>query len=168
MKWIKYIDGISEWTGTAAAWLVVPLTLVVVYEVGMRDFFNLPSKWGYDVCWMLYGAMFMIGGAYTLRHKGHVRIDIVYNVMSPRTQQIFDSVVYAVFFLFVSIVFTWDGIKFAAKAWIVGEKLSTSTWLFPSGIIKTVIPVAYFLLSLQSLAEMIRSLSSLRKGEIKG
>ena len=167
MKWIKYIDGISEWTGVAAAWLVVPLTLVVVYEVVMRDFFNLPSKWGYDVCWMLYGAQFMIGGAYTLRHKGHVRIDIVYNVMSPRTQQIFDSVVYVVFFLFVSIVFTWAGIKFAADAWIVGEKLSTSTWLFPSGFIKTVIPVAYFLLSLQSLAELIRSLSSLRKEEIK-
>ena len=167
MKWIKYIDGISEWTGIAAAWLVVPLTLVVVYEVVMRDFFNLPSKWGYDVCWMLYGAMFMIGGAYTLRHKGHVRIDIVYNVMSPRIRQIFDFVVYVVFFLFVSIVFTWDGIKFAANAWIVGEKLSTSTWLFPSGIIKTVIPVAYFLLTLQSLAELIRSLSSLRKGEIK-
>jgi len=167
MKWIKYIDGISEWTGIAAAWLVVPLTLVVTYEVVMRGFFNLPSKWGYDVCWMLYGAQFMIGGAYTLRHKGHVRIDIVYNVMSPRTQQIFDFMVYLVFFLFVSIVFTWDGIKFAANAWIAGEKLSTSTWLFPSGIIKTVIPVAYFLLSLQSLAELIRSLSSLRKGEIK-
>ncbi len=167
MKWIKYIEGISEWTGIAAAWLVIPLTLVVTYEVVMRDFFNLPSKWGYDVCWMIYGAQFMIGGAYTLRHKGHVRIDIVYNVMSPRTQQIFDFVVYAVFFLFVSIVFTWAGIKFAADAWIAGEKLSTSTWGFPSGIIKTVIPVAYFLLSLQSLGELIRSLSSLRKGEIK-
>jgi TRAP-type mannitol/chloroaromatic compound transport system permease small subunit len=116
---------------------------------------------------MLYGTLFMIGGAYTLLHQGHVRIDIVYNVLSPRAQQIFDSVVYVVFFLFVLIIFTWAGVKFAADAWIVGENLSTSTWRFPSGPIKTVIPVAYFLLSLQSLAELIRCLSSFRKGGIK-
>lgn len=167
MKWIKYIDRISEWTGIIAAWLVLPLTLLVSYEVAMRDFFNQPSNWGYDVCWMIFGLQFMIGGAYTFLHKGHVRIDIVYNVLPLRAQWIFDSVVYVVFFLFVSIVFTWAGIKFAADAWISGEYLSTSTWKFPSAPIKTVIPVAYFLLSLQSLAELIRSLSRLRKRGIK-
>jgi TRAP-type mannitol/chloroaromatic compound transport system permease small subunit len=164
MKWIKYIDRISEWTGTAAAWIVLPLTLLVTYEVVMRDFFNQPSNWGYDICWMIFGTQFMIGGAYTLLHKGHVRIDIVYNVLSPRTQKIFTAVVYVVFFLFVSIVLTWAGIIFAADAWMSGENLSTSTWKFPSAPIKTVIPVAFFLLSLQSLAELIRTLSSLRKG----
>ena len=167
MKWIKHIDRISEWTGIAAAWIVVPLTLLVTYEVVMRDFFNRPSNWGYDVCWMLYGLSFMIGGAYTLLHKGHVRIDIVYNVLPPRIQKIFDAVVYLVFFLFVTIVFTWAGIKFAADAWMSGEYLSTSTWKFPSAPIKTIIPVAYFLLSLQSLAELARCLSSLGKGETK-
>ncbi len=55
MKWIKYIDRISEWTGMAAAWIVLPLTLLVTYEVVMRDFFNQPSNWGYDVCWMIFG-----------------------------------------------------------------------------------------------------------------
>jgi len=164
MKWIKYIDRISERTGRAAAWLVVPLTLLVTYEVVMRDFFNQPSNWGYDVCWMIYGMSFMIGGAYTLLHKGHVRIDIVYNVMPRRMKSVFDSVVYLVFFLFVTIVFTWAGIKFAADAWISGEYLSTSTWKFPSCYIKTVIPVGFFLIGLQSLAELVRSLSNLRKG----
>jgi TRAP-type mannitol/chloroaromatic compound transport system permease small subunit len=135
--------------------------------VVMRDFFNKPSNWGYDVCWMIYGISFMIGGAYTLLHKGHVRIDIVYNVMPPRMQLIFNVVVYTVFFLFVTIVFTWAGIKFAADAWISGEYLSTSTWKFPSAPIKTVIPVGFFLLGLQSLAELVRSLSKLRKGGTK-
>jgi TRAP-type mannitol/chloroaromatic compound transport system permease small subunit len=167
MKWIKYIDRISEWTGRASAWTVLPLTLLVTYEVVMRDFFNQPSNWGYDVCWMIYGMSFMIGGAYTLLHKGHVRIDIVYNVMPPRMKSVFDSVVYLVFFLFVTIVFTWAGIKFAADAWVSGEYLSTSTWKFPSSYIKTVIPVGFFLLGLQSLAELVRSLSNLRKGGTK-
>ncbi len=163
MKWIRHIDRISEWTGIAAAWIVVPLTLLVTYEVVMRFLFNAPSNWGYDVCWMLYGASFMMGGAYTLLHKGHVRIDIVYNVMSPRIKAIFDTVVYLVFFLFVTIVFAWAGIRFASESWSVGEHLSTSTWKFPSGPIKTVIPAAYLLLSLQGLAELVRCLSRLGK-----
>ena len=164
MKWIKHIDRISAWSGTAAAWIVVPLTLLVTYEVVMRYVFNHPSQWGYDTCWMLYGLQFMIGGAYTLLHKGHVRIDIVYNVLSPRKKMIFDVLVYLIFFLSVTIILTWAGVKFAVDAWSAGENLSTSTWKFPSGPIKTVIPVAFFLLGLQSLAELVRSLANLRKG----
>lgn len=163
MKWLKYIDRISEWTGIAAAWITIPLMLVVMYEVVMRHFFNLPTGWGYDTCWMLFGVQFMMGGAYTLLHQGHVRIDIVYNLLSPRAKLIFDAVVYIVFFLFVTVLLTWAGVKFAADAWRTGENLSTTNWLFPSGPIKTVIPVAFFLLILQSLAELIRNLSILLK-----
>ncbi len=167
MKWFKSIDRISEWTGIAAAWITIPLMLVVVYEVAMRKFFNLPSGWGYDTCWMLFGVQFMMGGAYTLLHQGHVRIDIVYNLLSPRGKLIFDAVVYVVFFLFVMVLLTWAGVQFAAEAWRTGEYLSTSNWRFPSGPIKTVIPVAFFLLILQSLAELIRNLSILMKEEQK-
>jgi len=163
MRWLKYIDKISEWAGIAVAWLIIPLTLVVIYEVVMRHFFNLPTRWGYDTCWMLFGAQFMIGGAYTLLRKGHVRIDIVYNLLSPRGKLIFDAVVYAVFFLFVMVLFTWAGIRFAGEAWIAGEKLSTTNWFFPSGPIKTAIPLGFFLLGLQSLAELIRNLMVLMK-----
>jgi TRAP-type mannitol/chloroaromatic compound transport system permease small subunit len=161
MKVLKYIDKISEWTGIVSAWIIIPLTFVVVYEVIMRHFFNAPTGWGYDTLWMLYGAQFMIGGAYTLLKKGHVRIDIVYNTLSPRGKLIFDTIVYAVVFSFIMILFTWAGVRFASEAWATNEKLSTTNWFFPSGPIKTVIPIAFFLLSLQSLAELIRNFSTL-------
>lgn len=167
MRWVKYIDRISEWTGIAAAWITIPLMLVVMYEVILRYFFNLPTEWGYDVLWMLFGVQFMIGGAYTLLHDGHVRIDIVYDLLSPRGKRIFDAVVYVVFFLLVMIILTYAGVKFAAQAWSANEYLSTTSWHFPSGPIKTVIPVAYFLLGLQSVAELIRKLSVLMKKEEK-
>ena len=165
MKILNTIDKISEWTGIASAWIIIPLTFVVVYEVGMRHFFNAPTGWGYDTLWMLYSTQFMIGGAYTLLKKGHVRIDIVYNTLSPRAKLIFDTIVYAVVFSFIMILFTWAGVKFASEAWATKEKLSTTNWFFPSGPIKTVIPVAFFLLSLQSLAELIRTISTLVKGK---
>jgi TRAP-type mannitol/chloroaromatic compound transport system permease small subunit len=165
MKVIKYIDKVSEWTGIVSAWLIIPLMLAVVHEVVMRHFFNAPTGWGYDTCWMLYGAQFMIGGAYTLLHKAHVRIDIVYNILSPRRKLIFDAIIYAVVILFVMILLTLAGINFAANAWSTGEKLSTTNWFFPSGPSKTIIPVALLLLSLQSLAELIRTISSITKGK---
>lgn len=160
MRVLKYIDRISEWTGIAVSWLILPLTAAVIYEVVRRDFFNAPTGWTYDTCWMLYSAQFMIGGAYTLRKKGHIRIDIVFNLLSPRGQWIFDTIVYVVVFLFLSVLLTWAGVKFAAEAWIAGEKLSTTNWFFPSGPIKTVIPVAFFLLGLQSLADLVRTISA--------
>ena len=165
MKVLNYIDKISEWTGIVSAWIIIPLSFVVVYEVVMRYFFNAPSGWGYDTLWMLYGAQFMIGGAYTLLKKGHVRIDIVYNTLSARGKLIFDTIVYAVVFSFIMILFTWAGVRFASEAWATNEKLSTTNWFFPSGPIKTVIPIAFFLLSLQSLAELIRNISTLVKGK---
>ncbi len=163
MRVLKYIDKISEWTGIFSVWIVIPLMVVVLYEVVMRHFFNAPTGWGYDTCWMLYSAQFMIGGAYTLLHKGHIRIDIVYNILSPRAKLIFDTVLYAVVVLFVMALFTWAGVKFAAYAWTTGEKLSTTNWFFPSGPSKTIIPVGFFLLGLQSLAEFVRNISILMK-----
>jgi TRAP-type mannitol/chloroaromatic compound transport system permease small subunit len=163
MRVLKYIDKISEWTGIFSVWIVIPLMVVVLYEVVMRHFFNAPTGWGYDTCWMLYSAQFMIGGAYTLLHKGHIRIDIVYNILSPRGKLIFDTVLYAAVVLFVMVVFTWAGVKFAAYAWTTGEKLSTTNWFFPSGPSKTIIPVGFFLLGLQSLAEFVRNISILMK-----
>jgi TRAP-type mannitol/chloroaromatic compound transport system permease small subunit len=165
MKILEYIDKISEWTGIVVSWIIIPLTFVVVYEVIVRHFFNAPTGWGYDTLWMLYSAQFMIGGAYTLLKKGHVRIDIVYNTLSPRGKLIHDSIVYAVVFSFIMILFTWAGVRFASEAWAANEKLSTTNWFFPSGPIKTVIPVSFFLLSLQSLAELIRSIAALVKGK---
>jgi TRAP-type mannitol/chloroaromatic compound transport system permease small subunit len=165
MRFLQYIDKISEWTGGLSAWLIIPLMLVVIHEVGRRHFLNAPTGWGYDTCWMLYSAQFMLGGAYTLLRKGHIRIDIVYNILSPRGKQVFDTIVFSGVFLFTMILFTWAGVKFAADAWISGEKLSTTNWFFPSGPSKTIIPVSFFLVALQSLAELIRNVSILVRGK---
>lgn len=167
MGLIKGIDRISGWTGWLAAWLIIPLLVVVVYEVIMRHVFNSPTQWGYDTSWMLFAAQFLIGSAYTLRQKGHIRIDIVYNLLSERGQLIHDLVCYLAFFLLPSVLFTWAGFHFAAEAWRAGEKLSTTNWFFPAGPPKSLIPLGFFLLALQSIAEFVRALKALaeRKGK---
>ena len=165
MRILKYIDKISERTGIVAAWLVVPLMVVVVQEVLRRYVFNAPTGWGYDTCWMLYGALFAIGGAYTLLHRRHVRIDVIHHLLPLRGRAIFDAVFYIVVFLPVMALLTVQGVKFAARAWATGEKLSTTVWFFPSAPIKTVIPLAFFLLGLQGVAELVRNFMIAKKGK---
>ncbi len=162
MKLVKWVDKINEKVGLISAWIIIPLTFIVVYEVIMRHFFNAPTGWGYDTLWMLYSAQFMLGGAYTLLKKAHVRIDIVYNVLSPRGKLIFDAIIYTFIIFSTMILLTWAGIRFAREAWMTGEKLSTTNWFFPSGPSKTVIPVAFFLVGLQSFVDLIRTISAIK------
>ena len=92
MRLVKLIDKISELTGSMAAWIVIPLMVVVMIEVFQRHVLNAPTYWGYDVLWMLFSAQFLLGGAFTLLRKGHIRIDIVYGVLSDRAKLVYDII----------------------------------------------------------------------------
>ena len=164
MKIVKAIDKISEWTGEFSAWLVIPLVVVVIIDVFERHVFNAPTKWGYDTLWMIYSAQFLIGGAFTLLRNGHIRIDIVYGRLSDRQKKIYDLLNNLVIILPPAILFTWAGYHSAASAWASGEKLSTTNWFFPAGPSKTLIPIGFFLLALQCVAEVIRNWNELKKG----
>jgi TRAP-type mannitol/chloroaromatic compound transport system permease small subunit len=163
MRLVRFIDRISIWTGAFSAWLVIPLMLVVVHEVVKRHLLNTPTGWGYDVCWMLFSAQFMIGGAFTLLRKGHIRIDIVYATLSEKSKLIYDILICLIVILPPMILFTWAGIVFAADAWMGGERLSTTNWFFPAGPSKSLIPIGFFLLALQCLAEILRNIFVLKE-----
>src|SRR5882724_4389457 len=85
------IDEISTWVGKAAAWLIILLMSVVCVEVFKRYIMNMPTSWIFDLDNMLYGSLFMLGGAYTLAQNAHVRGDFLYSSMRPRTQATLDS-----------------------------------------------------------------------------
>lgn len=164
MKIVRLIDKISEWSGALAAWIVIPLMVVVMIDVFMRHVLNSPTNWGYDVLWMLFSAQFLLGGAFTLLRGGHIRIDIVYGILSDRAKQIYDIINTLVIILLPAVLLTWAGIVFAADAWISGESLSTTNWHFPAGPSRTLIPIGFFLLSLQCVAEIIKNINELKKG----
>ena len=88
MRIVKLIDKISQWTGALSAWIVIPLMVVVIIDVFQRHVLNNPTHWGYDVLWMLFSAQFLLGGAFTMLRNGHIRIDIVYGLLSDRAKRI--------------------------------------------------------------------------------
>src|ERR1051325_8260361 len=98
-RFLHIIDEISTWVGKTAAWLIIILMGVVCIEVFKRYILNTPTSWIFDLDNMLYGSLFMLGGAYTLAQNAHVRGDFLYSSMRPRTQATLDLVLYVVFFI---------------------------------------------------------------------
>ena len=97
-KFTTFIDNISEVTASVIIYLVVVLTAVLGYEILARYAFNNPTKWAFDVSYMLGGTFFLFGEAYALKYQRHVRIDIFYCQFSPRMQATIDVVFYLLFF----------------------------------------------------------------------
>ncbi|MBN1332984.1 MAG: TRAP transporter small permease subunit [Synergistales bacterium] len=159
------IEWLNEKIGMIGAWIVIPLNAVVVYEVVIRYVFNNPTDWVYDTAWMLFSAMFLLGGGYTMVHKRHVRIDIIFSALPKRWQAWYDTFFFAVIFLPVMAILTWKGYQFAARAWTSSEYLSTTLWHFPAGPVKTMIPIGFGMLLLQGIVELFRNLRVAVKGE---
>lgn len=163
-SFLKVLDGFSEWSGRIFVWLVIPLTIAVVFEVISRRFFNSPHIWSTEVIDFLYGPHFMLVAAYTFLYKAHVRIDVIYNKFSPRTRGILDMITYLIFFFPFCIIVFYQGIIFAGTSWSIGET-SESAALRIVPLIKTVIPVSIGLLLIQGVATYIRAVMQAIKGE---
>ena len=96
---VRFIDSISELIGKTVRWACVALVLVLVYEVIARYVFNAPTIWAHETAVMLGGTVVALGWAYTHRHHGHVRVDVIYTHLSPRGKA-FTDVLCAFFLLF--------------------------------------------------------------------
>ena len=95
---IRTIDRFTDWTGTVVSWLSVPLVVAVAYEVGARYLFNAPTIWAFDVTYMLYGTVFMLGAAYALHKGAHIRTDFFWEQFSIRKKGLIDAISYVLFF----------------------------------------------------------------------
>ena len=158
------IDTVSLWTGRAVALLIIPMVAGLTYEVVARYLFNAPTVWAYDMTFMLYGTFFMLGSAYTLMRKGHIRTDTFYANWPPRVQGTVDSVCYVIL-LPVLVIFFWVGWSYFTRSFTQGERLVTSPWMPIVYPFKFVIPLTAALLLLQSVSELIKSLWAARTGE---
>lgn len=159
----KGLDSVSEWSGRIFMWLIIPLTILVVYEVLSIKFFNAPHIWAPEITAYLYGPHFMLVAAYTLLHKAHVSIDIIYQKFSPRTRGILDIFTYLVFFFPFCIILLHQGCVYTATSWAMNET-SGSAELPIVPQVKLVIPVTYALLLIQGLSNLIKSFAQAISG----
>jgi TRAP-type mannitol/chloroaromatic compound transport system permease small subunit len=164
IRLVRAIDRFTDLTGTLVAWLNVPLVAVVAYEVIARYVFGAPTIWSFDLTYMFYGAIFMLGAAYALHKGAHIRTDFFFEQWSVRTRGLIDSIAYLGFFfpsLIIFLVVTWGEGWYAFSIGEVSEQTPWRPILWPY---KMVIPLACFLLLIQGISETIKSVYAARTG----
>ena len=165
LRLVRAIDRFTDATGTLVAWLNVPLVAGGRYEVVARYVFDAPTIWSFDLTYMLYGTVFMLGAAYSLHKGAHIRTDFFFERWSMRTRGLIDSIAYLVFFFPSLLVFL--GVSVGRRLVRVrrSARLSEQTpWrpiLWPY---KMVIPLTCLLLLIQGVSETIKSLYAARTG----
>jgi len=161
---VQRIDRFTDTTGIWIAWLNMPLVAVVAYEVIARYVFNAPTVWSFDMTYMLYGTIFMLGAAYALHKGAHIRTDFFYERWSVKTKGMVDSISYIVFFFPSLVMLLASSGGEAWYAWTISEMSEQTPWrplLWPY---KTVVPVTCVLLMLQGVSETIKSVFAWRTG----
>jgi TRAP-type mannitol/chloroaromatic compound transport system permease small subunit len=161
---ISAIDRFTDITGSIVAWLSVPLVGSVAFEVIARYLFNAPTIWAYDITYMLYGAVFMLGAAYALHKGAHIRTDFFWEAFSTRKKGVIDTISYIVFFfpsLTILMLISWHEAEYAFR---INEMSDQTPWrpiLWP---FKAIVPAACLLLMIQGFSELLKSLYMARTG----
>ena len=151
---IQFVDAMVDRIGKLASFLIYPTMLVLVYEVVMRYYFTRPTIWAHETSCMLYGAHFIIGGAYALQKGAFVSVEAFYMRFSRRTQAILDLITWTMFYIFVGTLI-WKSVPWAWESFIANE-FSDSTWGPYVWPIKLTIPFAAILMLLQGMTRTIK------------
>jgi len=165
-KTIKFINFLTEKIGKVAAWLVMPLTLGLVYEVFSRYMFHAPTDWAYDLSYMFCGTLFMMGAAYTLQQGAHVRVDVFYRLFPPRGKAIIDACLYIIFFFPAMFFLIIHGADYAWYAVQIQERATMSPWRPFVWPLKLILPISISLLFIQGIAEFLRCLQTILRRKV--
>ena len=163
-RYCLFIDSLSMWVGKAFGWLILVLTLGVSYEVFVRYALGAPTTWAFDFSYIIYGAMFLMAGAYTLSRNGHVRADVFYRFWQPRTQASMDLALYILFFLPAVLAFIYSGWNYAEMSVRFREVSIFSPAGIPVFPLKALTPITGVLLLLQGIAEAMRCIICIQTG----
>ena len=159
---LRAIERASEWAGVLGACLIVPLVLATCYEVFARYLFGAPTIWAYEVGYTLTGAHFLLGMAFTLKYGEHIRIDIFSGRFSPRTRAVIDLLGYAIV-LPLTAWLTLYLFYYLRTGYVTNEKSGQSALNLPVWPLRVIFCLAFLLLALQVIAEVMKLLRALRK-----
>lgn len=156
LKILTMIDSLSFFAARVGTFFIAATIILLIPEVISRYVFNYSFLFIHDLATWLCGSMYLIGGAYTLYHKGHVNIDIIYSRFQPRTRIILDLITFPLFCAFCGAL-AWEGGKLFLDSFRVLEK-SVTPWGGPVWLFKLALPIGACLILLQGFANFIRNI----------
>jgi TRAP-type mannitol/chloroaromatic compound transport system permease small subunit len=160
LSFSRFIDAINEKIGLAISWALLLAVLICSGNALVRYIFNTSSNSWLEIQWYLFGAIFLLASAYTLKRNEHVRIDVVVGRFSKRTQVWIDGFGFIFFLLPATLLILYFSIPFAYES-IRNQEVSSNAGGLIVWPAKTLIPVGFFLLTLQGISELIKRIGFL-------
>lgn len=159
---LHVIDTINDRLGKIFSFIIVVMIGIMLYNIVVTYVFRAPTKWAVEMTGLIFGAHFILGGAFVLVYRGHISMDAVYSRLSVRTRAILDVITFPLFLGFCGIL-VWYGWRLFSHSL---EYLEHSVFAeLPFYPFKLLIPIGGFLLLLQGLAKFIRDLATAIRGE---
>jgi len=154
----RFIDGV----GRATSWLALAIVLLMATNVVLRYLFSYGSVWSQELQWHLLAPLILFGMAYALLKGEHVRVDVMYAHLPPRTQEAVNLAA-AILCFAISVIVIWLSLKYVQQAYVIDEKSADPGGLTHRWILKSLIPIGFVLLTLQSAAEIAKGILRLRE-----
>lgn len=170
MRVLYWIDWFSEWTGRIMMWLALAMVFITAYNVFERYVLNTNTGYLIELNWHFYSLIFLLGAAYTLKHDGHVRVDLVYHKLSPQARAWVNLLGTLFFLIPVSVVIIYTSLNskrgfdfsFVGFSWHRLEGSPDPGGLPARYLLKSALPLGFSLLIVQGIGEIIRSCMIIR------
>jgi TRAP-type mannitol/chloroaromatic compound transport system permease small subunit len=157
----RTIDALNERLGRALAWLVALVTLISAGNAALRYLLGFSSNAWLEIQWYLYSAIFLLAAGYTLKHNGHVRVDVLYGRLDPRRQAWIDllgSLGVLLPFCLLMVRLSWPGL---VESW-QSHEVSPDAGGLVRWPVRALLPAGFALLALQALSEAIKRIAFLK------
>lgn len=161
-RWTQLLIGVIDATtgllGRLSAWMTVLLIVATCGVVFLRYFLGTGSIPLQESMSYLHSGIFMIGIAWTLKQGGHVRVDVFYRKMSPKTQAWIDVLGGLLFLLPVSVLLYYLSVDYVASSWAIRERSNEGTGIPFVYLLKTLLLILPVALIGQGVAEILKNI----------
>jgi TRAP-type mannitol/chloroaromatic compound transport system permease small subunit len=158
----RVVDAINTWIGKRLSWLILAAVIVSATNATVRKIFDTSSNSWLELQWLLFSIVFLLCSPWTLLENEHIRIDIVNNLLPQRVRDIIDVVGHAFFLLPLTVVMVITGAPFFFKSYEINEQSWNSGGL-PQWPAKSLIMIAFALLFVQGLSELVKRIAVMRE-----
>ena len=149
-------------TGKISSWFSLALVLLISTDVLLRYVFNFSTASLYEMEWHLFAIIFLLASPYTLQKNKHVRVDVFYNNFSKRKKNIIDLIGNIIFLIPFSFIIFYTSLPFVEDSYSILESSPDPGGLPYRFIIKSIIPIAFFLLMIQGILNTIKNYTNIK------
>jgi TRAP-type mannitol/chloroaromatic compound transport system permease small subunit len=156
------IDAFVDLVGRATSWLALGIALVMGANVLMRYAFSYGFIWAQELEWHIFVPICLFGMSYALLHGEHVRVDVLFQYFSSRNKRLVE-VISAFISMAFCVIVIWLSLPYVYQSWSIGEGTANPGGIDYRYIVKSLIPIGFAILFLQSLSEAIKNYIAMRR-----